>query len=73
LDAAGALWVVEPLDPLRPLAAAPPLRGRNLTERIGRFGLTDLSGDAQTDLVGPWPEAAEFHLDDWYLLDVDTG
>jgi len=34
---------------------------------------TDLSADAEADLVGPLPEAEEFNLDEWYLLETDTG
>ena len=33
---------------------------------------TDLSGDAETELIGPWPEAEEFHLDEWYLLETSA-
>jgi len=34
---------------------------------------TDLSGEAEADLIGPWPEAAEFHRDEWYRLGTSTG
>jgi hypothetical protein len=30
----------------------------------------DLSGEAEADLIGPWPEAEEFNLDEWYLLEA---
>ena len=34
---------------------------------------TDLSGGAEADLVGPWPESAEFHLDEWFRLETPSG
>lgn len=34
---------------------------------------TDLSSEAEADLVGPWPEAEDFHLDEWYVLETGTG
>ena len=34
---------------------------------------TDLSSDAEADLVDPWPEVEDFHLDEWYLLETGTG
>lgn len=34
---------------------------------------TDLSGDTEADLIGPWPEAKEFPSDEWYRLEASPG
>ena len=34
---------------------------------------TDLSGTAEAALVGPWPEAEDFHVDEWYVLESGAG
>jgi len=34
---------------------------------------TDLSGDAEADLIGPWAEPKDFNVDEWYRLDENTG
>jgi len=31
---------------------------------------TDLTSEAETDLIGPPPEAVQFRLDEWYLLEA---
>ena len=34
---------------------------------------TDLSGSAEAALIGPWPEAEDFHLDEWFRLETGSG
>jgi len=34
---------------------------------------TDLSDSAEAALIGPWSESEEFHLDEWYRLEIGIG